>query len=47
MLIHLKSGYCLTGQLITLTARSVHAQVIEKVGQIGLTPFVIEIRFQG
>jgi hypothetical protein len=46
MLIHFESGYCLTGQSITLTERSGHAQVLEKVGQIGLTLFVIEIRFQ-
>jgi hypothetical protein len=46
MLIHFKNGYCLTGQSITLTARSVYAQVLEKVGQIALTPFLIEIRFE-
>jgi hypothetical protein len=45
MLIHFEIEYCLTGQLITLTERSKHSQMIEKVGQIGLTPLVIEIRF--
>jgi hypothetical protein len=47
MLIHFEIQYCLTGQSITLTERSVHAQVLEKLGQIGLTAQVIEIRFWG
>jgi hypothetical protein len=46
MLIHFETGYCLTGQSITLTDRLVYFQVIEKVGQIALTPFLIEIRFE-
>jgi len=45
MLIHFEIRYCLTGQLITLTDRLIYAQVLEKLGQIGLTPSVIEIRF--
>jgi hypothetical protein len=42
VLIHFEIEYCLTGQPITLTNWSIYAQMIEKVGQNGLTPFVIE-----
>src|SRR5262245_27686363 len=45
MLIHFEIEYCLTGQLITLTERSIYTQMIEKAGQIGLTRFVIKFRF--
>jgi len=45
VLIHFEIEYCLTGQLITLTERSKHTQMIEKVGQNGLTRFVIKFRF--
>jgi hypothetical protein len=45
MLIHFEIEYCLTGQLITLTERLIHPQMLEKLGQNGLTAFVIKFRF--
>jgi len=45
MLIHFETEYCLTGQLITLNEQSIHPQMIEKLGQIGLTALVIKFRF--
>src|SRR5262249_55826898 len=45
MLIHFEIEYCLTGQLITINGWSIHSQMIEKVGQIGLTAFLIKFRF--
>jgi hypothetical protein len=47
MLIHFEIEYCPTGQSITLTERSIDPQVLENLGQIALTPLVIEIRFVG
>jgi len=45
MLIHFEIEYCLTGQLITQNKPSFYPQMIEKLGQIGLTAFVIKFRF--
>jgi hypothetical protein len=45
MLIHQEIDYCLTGQLITPNIWSLHSQMIEKAGQIGLTALVIKFRF--